>query len=201
MKPVTISDPARKEYREAVEWYRDRDERVAARLADEARSMLELIKTLGKEKTLILSSHNLSDVDEVCNHTAVLSRGQLIYSGSLQDLKGRMRRNHQSAKKTKGVGKFPAPAKQKEVGPKSPGCELRDNQERDFSVDPKSRVNQTNQRGIRREKSNVGNFHYLVIDRRNDGLIAAINNVAEPVTVMLDQADVAIGNRPLRCKQ
>jgi len=58
------------------------------------RSMLELIKTLSREKTLIVSSHNLSDVDEVCNHAAVLSRGQLIYSGSLQDLKGRMRRNH-----------------------------------------------------------------------------------------------------------
>src|SRR5260370_21000749 len=50
------------------------------------RSMLELIKTLGKIKTLIVSSHNLSDLDEVCNHAAVLSRGQLIYSGSLQDL-------------------------------------------------------------------------------------------------------------------
>jgi ABC-2 type transport system ATP-binding protein len=58
------------------------------------RSMLELIKTLSREKTLIISSHNLSDVDEVCNHAAVLSRGQLIYSGSLQDLKGRMRRDH-----------------------------------------------------------------------------------------------------------
>jgi ABC-2 type transport system ATP-binding protein len=58
------------------------------------RSMLELIKTLGREKTLIVSSHNLSDIDEVCNHAAVLSRGQLIYCGSLQDLKGRMRRNH-----------------------------------------------------------------------------------------------------------
>lgn len=58
------------------------------------RSMLELIKTLGKEKSLIVSSHNLSDVDEVCNHAAVLSRGQLIYCGTLQDLKGRMRRNH-----------------------------------------------------------------------------------------------------------
>src|SRR5437667_6660576 len=58
------------------------------------RSMLELIKTLSKEKTLILSSHNLPDIDEVCNHAAVLSRGQLIYCGSLQDLKGRMRRNH-----------------------------------------------------------------------------------------------------------
>lgn len=58
------------------------------------RSMLDLIKTLSREKTLILSSHNLSDIDEVCNHAAVLSRGQLIFCGSLQELKGRMRRNH-----------------------------------------------------------------------------------------------------------
>jgi ABC-2 type transport system ATP-binding protein len=58
------------------------------------RSMLELIKTLGRQKTLIVSSHNLSDIDEVCNHAAVLSQGHLIYCGSLQDLKGRMRRNH-----------------------------------------------------------------------------------------------------------
>jgi ABC-2 type transport system ATP-binding protein len=58
------------------------------------RSMLELIKSLSREKSLIVSSHNLSDIDEVCNHAAVLSRGQLIFAGSLQDLKGRMRRNH-----------------------------------------------------------------------------------------------------------
>ncbi len=58
------------------------------------RSMLELIKTLSRQKTLIVSSHNLSDIDEVCNHAAVLSHGQMIYCGSLQDLKGRMRRNH-----------------------------------------------------------------------------------------------------------
>src|SRR5712692_6714042 len=58
------------------------------------RSMLELIKTLAKEKTLVVSSHNLSDIDEVCNHAAVVSHGQLIYCGSLQDLKGRMCRNH-----------------------------------------------------------------------------------------------------------
>jgi ABC-2 type transport system ATP-binding protein len=58
------------------------------------RSMLDLIKTLSREKTLILSSHNLTDIDEVCNHAAVLSRGQLIFCGSLQELKGRMRRNH-----------------------------------------------------------------------------------------------------------
>ncbi len=57
------------------------------------RSMLDLIKTLAREKTLIVSSHNLSDIDEVCNHAAVLNDGHLIYFGSLQDLKGRMRRN------------------------------------------------------------------------------------------------------------
>ena len=58
------------------------------------RSMLELIKTLARDKTLIIASHNLSDIDEVCNHAAVLSHGHLIYYGSLQDLKGRMKRNH-----------------------------------------------------------------------------------------------------------
>ncbi|CAN5234973.1 ABC transporter ATP-binding protein [soil metagenome] len=58
------------------------------------RSMLELIKQLAAEKTLILSSHNLTDVDEVCNHAAVLNKGQLIFHGTLQELKGRIRKNH-----------------------------------------------------------------------------------------------------------
>jgi ABC-2 type transport system ATP-binding protein len=58
------------------------------------RSMLDLIKTLARDKTLIIASHNLGDIDEVCNHAAVLSDGHLIYFGSLQDLKGRMKRNH-----------------------------------------------------------------------------------------------------------
>ena len=43
MKPVAVSLAAQKEYLEAVEWYRDRDERVAARFVAETRSMLELI--------------------------------------------------------------------------------------------------------------------------------------------------------------
>jgi ABC-2 type transport system ATP-binding protein len=57
------------------------------------RSILDLIKTLAREKTLIVCSHNLGDIDEVCNHAAVLSQGHLIFFGSLQDLKGRMRKN------------------------------------------------------------------------------------------------------------
>ena len=42
---------------------------------------------------MMFSSHNISDIDEVCNNSAVLSHGQIIYCGSLQELKGRMRRN------------------------------------------------------------------------------------------------------------
>jgi ABC-2 type transport system ATP-binding protein len=57
------------------------------------RSMLDLIKQLAAEKTLIISSHNLSDIDEVCNHAAVLSRGHLIFAGSLTELKGRIRKS------------------------------------------------------------------------------------------------------------
>lgn len=52
------------------------------------RSMLELIKQLSNEKTLIVSSHNLSDIDEVCSHAAVLSRGHLLFHGDLADMKG-----------------------------------------------------------------------------------------------------------------
>lgn len=58
------------------------------------RSMLELIKSLSQQKTLIVSSHNLSDVDEVCTQVAILSEGHLIYSGSLQELRGKMRGRH-----------------------------------------------------------------------------------------------------------
>ncbi|MGF1578920.1 MAG: ABC transporter ATP-binding protein, partial [Gemmataceae bacterium] len=58
------------------------------------RSMLELIKALAAKKSLVVSSHNLADVDEVCDHVAIMSRGHLIFQGSLQDLKGRMRKNH-----------------------------------------------------------------------------------------------------------
>ena len=53
-----------------------------------------MIKRLAAQKTLILSSHNLTDVDEVCNHAAVLNKGQMIFHGTLQDLKGRIRKNH-----------------------------------------------------------------------------------------------------------
>ena len=46
MKPVRISDPAREDFREILDWYADRDERVALRFVAEARKALTFIERL-----------------------------------------------------------------------------------------------------------------------------------------------------------
>jgi len=48
--------------------------------------MRELIKTLGKSLTVILSSHILSEVSEVCEHIFILSNGKLVASESTENL-------------------------------------------------------------------------------------------------------------------
>ena len=64
-----------------------------------------------------------------------------------------------------------------------------------MGINPKNGTEQSGQRRISWKKGNVGNLHYLVIDGRNDRLIAAVDNIGEPVTVVLDQTCVAIGKR------
>ena len=44
MKPLRIVDLAEREFREATEWYRQRDPRVAERFIAEARRSLQLIE-------------------------------------------------------------------------------------------------------------------------------------------------------------
>ncbi|HUK74728.1 MAG TPA: ABC transporter ATP-binding protein [Nitrososphaerales archaeon] len=51
------------------------------------RETLELITELGKEKTIIVSSHILSDIDRICTDVGVISQGKAIFSGSIKDMK------------------------------------------------------------------------------------------------------------------
>ncbi|MGA2874143.1 MAG: ABC transporter ATP-binding protein [Nitrososphaerales archaeon] len=51
------------------------------------KSTLELIAELGKEKTIFVSSHILSDIDRICTDVAVISNGRCIFSGSMKDMK------------------------------------------------------------------------------------------------------------------
>ncbi|MEX2458515.1 MAG: ATP-binding cassette domain-containing protein [Actinomycetota bacterium] len=51
------------------------------------REVRELIRRLGAEgRTVFLSSHQLHEVQQVCDHVAILSRGRLIAQGSVREL-------------------------------------------------------------------------------------------------------------------
>ncbi len=54
----------------------------------------ELIKRLAREEglTIFLSSHMLSEVENLCNRIAILDRGRIILEGELVDLEKRFRR-------------------------------------------------------------------------------------------------------------
>jgi ABC-2 type transport system ATP-binding protein len=51
------------------------------------KSTLDLIAELGKEKTIFVSSHILSDIDRVCTDVGVIGEGRGIFSGSMKDMK------------------------------------------------------------------------------------------------------------------
>ena len=46
-----------------------------------------LIKELGKEKTVILSSHILSEVEATCDRILIISKGKIVANGSSMDLR------------------------------------------------------------------------------------------------------------------
>ena len=47
----------------------------------------KLIKELGKEKTVILSSHILSEVEATCDRILIISKGKIVANGSSVDLR------------------------------------------------------------------------------------------------------------------
>ncbi len=47
----------------------------------------ELIKELGKNKTLIISSHILQEVQAVCDRIVIINKGKIVANGSTEELK------------------------------------------------------------------------------------------------------------------
>jgi ABC-2 type transport system ATP-binding protein len=48
---------------------------------------IQLIRELGQDKTILVSSHILSDIERVCDHVGILSEGKLIFSGPLREMR------------------------------------------------------------------------------------------------------------------
>jgi ABC-2 type transport system ATP-binding protein len=57
--------------------------------AEARKSMLQLLRQLSDEKTLILCSHHLSDVQHFCTQALVLHDGQVLFNGALDALRGK----------------------------------------------------------------------------------------------------------------
>lgn len=51
-------------------------------------SIRELIKAQGKRRTLVVSSHVLSDLEQTCDHVVMIERGRCIRQGTLGDVRG-----------------------------------------------------------------------------------------------------------------
>ncbi len=62
------------------------DEPAAALDPAGRREVIDLLAHLRDSVTVIVSSHDLADVQRICDSVGVLTRGQLVYQGSVDDL-------------------------------------------------------------------------------------------------------------------
>lgn len=55
-----------------------------------ARKIREFIKSKGKgdRYTIILTSHNMADIEQVCERVIIINMGKIVYDGRIQDLSG-----------------------------------------------------------------------------------------------------------------
>lgn len=54
----------------------------------EIRELLRELKRMGK--TIMISSHILSELEEICDHIGIIEHGQLVFSGTMEDIRPRL---------------------------------------------------------------------------------------------------------------
>lgn len=54
---------------------------------NQKKEMRDLIRTLSKEKTIIISTHILEEVDAVCNKVAIITEGSLVFYGTPMEMR------------------------------------------------------------------------------------------------------------------
>ena len=109
-----------------------------------------------------------------------------------------MGHDRQRAEKLQPWRKAPAFAKQKEITPKAPGRRLRCNEQCIVGFKAESVTKHSRKRRISREKRDIRHFHYLMVNRRNNRFIPAVDDVHKPIAVVLNQRGIAVGEWPFR---
>ncbi|MHC4520940.1 MAG: ABC transporter ATP-binding protein [Planctomycetota bacterium] len=62
------------------------DEPTAGLDPANARQIRDLIKQLQERATIVVSSHNLAEIQELCDHVAILDHGKLVLTGSVDEI-------------------------------------------------------------------------------------------------------------------
>jgi len=62
------------------------DEPTAGLDPASARQIRDLVKQLQQHATIVVSSHNMGEVQELCNHVAILDHGNLVLAGSVDEI-------------------------------------------------------------------------------------------------------------------
>ncbi|MFW9847669.1 MAG: ABC transporter ATP-binding protein [Candidatus Thorarchaeota archaeon] len=57
------------------------------------KSTLDLLEQLESEKTILISSHILTDIERICTHVGIINEGKLIYSGTIKEMKKHIQSN------------------------------------------------------------------------------------------------------------
>ncbi len=57
------------------------------------RFTLDLIREMGKSRTVVVATHILGDIDQICDHVGVVHEGRMIFCGAVRDMKRRLRRD------------------------------------------------------------------------------------------------------------
>lgn len=55
------------------------------------RFALDLIQELRQDRTIVVATHILADIDRVCDHVGVMHEGRMIFCGTMQEMKRRLR--------------------------------------------------------------------------------------------------------------
>jgi ABC-2 type transport system ATP-binding protein len=56
---------------------------------NEKAEVLKYIKEIGKDRTILLSTHNLAEVEEACARAIIVSKGRVVADGALDDIRGK----------------------------------------------------------------------------------------------------------------
>ncbi len=56
---------------------------------NEKAEVLKYIKEIGKERTILLSTHNLAEVEEACARAIIVSKGRVVADGALDEIRSK----------------------------------------------------------------------------------------------------------------